>query len=156
MWLRTRTCRYLVMIYGCDFKLLILWLVLVLVTIRVFAQWCFVLMTLSTPPLANHENPKSTLGQNPSLKPHCPLWPLCAILELWHVLQNFPKHFKTTQREKCAEFQGTQLCCWVALLVWSVGGWKWQNKTLVYCSQAPRFWADWHDVPARFLEQNPY
>jgi hypothetical protein len=40
---------------------------------RVFAQWCFVLMTLLTPPLANHENPRSTLGQNPSLKPHYPL-----------------------------------------------------------------------------------
>jgi hypothetical protein len=69
-------------------------------------------MALLTPLLANHENPKSTLGQNPSLNPIVPFDPFAvAILELWHVLQNFPKHFKTTQREKCAEFQGTQLCC---------------------------------------------
>jgi hypothetical protein len=103
-------------------------LIILCVTPRVFAQWCFVLMTLLTHTLANHENPKSTPGQNPSLKPHCSLWPLCAILELWHVLQNFPKHFKTPQREKCAEFQGTQLCCWVTLLVWGVGGWKWKTR----------------------------
>jgi hypothetical protein len=48
-----------------------------------------------------------TLAQNPFFS----LNPPDAILELWRVLQNFPKHFKTTQREKCAECWGTQLCC---------------------------------------------
>jgi hypothetical protein len=33
VFVRTRTCGYLVMIYGCDLNLLILWLVLVLVVI---------------------------------------------------------------------------------------------------------------------------
>jgi hypothetical protein len=33
IWLRTRTCGYLVMIYGCDLILLILWLVLVPVVV---------------------------------------------------------------------------------------------------------------------------
>jgi hypothetical protein len=50
----------------------------------------------------NLEDLRSNLGQNPSSKPlFVPLTP-DAILELWRVLQNFPKHFKTTQREKCA------------------------------------------------------
>jgi hypothetical protein len=33
MWLRTRTCGYLVMFYNCDLTLLILWLVLVPVVV---------------------------------------------------------------------------------------------------------------------------
>jgi hypothetical protein len=39
------------------------------VTPRVFAEWWFVLMTLLTTPLTTLENPRSTLGQNPSPKP---------------------------------------------------------------------------------------
>jgi hypothetical protein len=38
------------------------------VTPRVFAQWCFVLMTLLTPPLTTHESPRLTHGQNPNSK----------------------------------------------------------------------------------------
>jgi hypothetical protein len=61
-----------------------------------------------------------TLLKNPNV-----FDPPSASVDFVHVLQNFPKHFKITQREKCAEFQGTQLCCWVALLIWRVGWWKW-------------------------------
>jgi hypothetical protein len=44
-------------------------LFVVFVTPRVFAQWWFVLMTLLNTPLTTLENPRTTLGQNPSLKP---------------------------------------------------------------------------------------
>jgi hypothetical protein len=57
--------------------------------------------------LLNHRKPRE-LGVAYAIRP---LRPLGAILELWHILQNSLKHFKTTQREKCAESQGTQLCC---------------------------------------------
>jgi hypothetical protein len=73
------------------------------VTPRVFAQCQIVLINHLITPLTNLDDHRSTLGQNPSSKPL--LFPLTldAILELWHVLQNFPKHYKTTQREKCAK-----------------------------------------------------
>jgi hypothetical protein len=47
-----------------------------------------------------------TLLKNPNV-----FDPPSASVDFVHVLQNFPKHFKITQREKCAKFQGTQLCC---------------------------------------------
>jgi hypothetical protein len=68
-------------------------------------------MTLLTPPLTTHESPRLTHGQNPNSKTLIFHDPPSASVDFEHVLQNFPKHFKTTQREKCAECQGTQLCC---------------------------------------------
>jgi hypothetical protein len=68
-------------------------------------------MTLLIPSLTTLGQPRSTLGQNPSLTTPPILLTPYAILELWHVLQNFTKHFKTAQWEKCAVLQGTQLSC---------------------------------------------
>jgi hypothetical protein len=57
------------------------------------------------------KNPRLTHGQNPTQKTLMPFDPPSVSVDFVHVLQNFPKHSKTTLREKCVESQGTQLCC---------------------------------------------
>jgi hypothetical protein len=73
------------------------------VTPRVFTHCLIVLTTHLITFINDLDDHRSTLGQNPSSKPLVAPLTLDAILELWRILQNFPKHFKTTQREKCAE-----------------------------------------------------
>jgi hypothetical protein len=48
--------------------------------------------------------PQVNPWSNPLLKTLVPLFPLPVILELWHILQNLSKHFKTTQKEKNVQF----------------------------------------------------
>jgi hypothetical protein len=71
------------------------------------------------------------------------------------VLQISPKHFKISHCKSCVFCRGTQLSCWVALLVWSVNWWKMQVNASRHYSLEPRFLQSSTACYSKSVDQNP-
>jgi hypothetical protein len=86
-------------------------------------------ITSKTSPMTPNDTLWSTIvtpWSKPYPKPLNPFWPSSVSRNFCSVLQISPKHFKISQCESCVFCRGTQISCWVALLVWSGNGWKLQ------------------------------
>jgi hypothetical protein len=92
-------------------------------------QWSTWAITSKTSLTTPNDPPWSTLvnlWSNPSQRPLEHLWPSYVARNFCRVLQISPKHFKISQCKSCVFCRGTQLSCWVALLVRSARWWKLQ------------------------------
>jgi hypothetical protein len=109
-----------------------------------------------TSPTIPNDTPRSTHGQGwvkTLVKPLEPLLTTSVSRYFCHVLQISPQHFKISQCKSCVFCRGTQLSCWVALLVWSGNGWKMQVNTSSYYSSVSRNLPSWHAICAQLVEK---
>jgi hypothetical protein len=115
-------------------------------------------ITSKTSQIIPNDAPWSTHGHGlvkTLVKPLEPFWPTSVSRYFCLVLQISPKHFKLSQYKSCVFCRGTQLSCWVALLVWSANWWKMQVNACRHYSLEPSFLPCSTACSAKFVEQKP-